>query len=182
MNILVINGHKYYPFAKGRLNKTLFDRITELLSVSHQVDTTVVESGYNLDEEIEKFKKSHIIIFQTPVYWFSFPYILKEYIDNVYRYGVFYSSSEEYGRGGLMCGKKYMYSLTCNAPYEAFSEFGGFMDGRGIENAIIAMHKLQEYCGLKKIPTFSCHDVVKNPDVTLFLKNLELHLKKYIPE
>lgn len=55
MNIFVLNGHKYYPFAQGRLNKTLFDKIIELVTPDNQIKTTIVENGYDLNEEIENF-------------------------------------------------------------------------------------------------------------------------------
>ena len=71
-------------------------------------------------EEIEKFRGSDIVIYQMPIYWFSFPHFTKKYIDEVYLYNVFFTSSEKYGHGGLMKGKKYMFSLTWNATYDAF--------------------------------------------------------------
>ena len=45
MKIFVINGHKYYPFSQGKLNKTLFNKIIELVSPNNDVKTTVVENG-----------------------------------------------------------------------------------------------------------------------------------------
>ncbi len=179
MNILLLNGHKYYPFAQGRLNKTLFDKILEILSTHNQLKTTVIEKGYELEGEIDKFKWADSVIFQMPVNWFSFPAITKAYIDDVYRHGLFYGPSENYGEGGLMKGKKYMYSLTWNSPEAAFEQSGGFFDGRGVDEVIIAMHKLQQFCGFEKIPTFSCFDVVHNPDIPSYLSDLEIHLNKY---
>ncbi len=180
MKILVINGHKYYPFAQGRLNKTLFNKIIELISLDNDVKTTIIENGYNTDEEIEKFLWADIIIFQTPMNWFAVPYILKEYFDNVYRYGIFYEGSKNYGEGGLLKNKKYMYSITMNSPQYAFEQTDKFFDGRGLDEVIIALHKLQQYCGMEKIETFAVYDVVKNPDISLYLANLEKHIKKYI--
>lgn len=182
MKFLVINGHKYYPFAQGRLNKTLFDKIIELIKPNNEVQTTVVEDGYDLDTEINKFLWADTIIIQTPINWFSFPGMFKSYIDDVYKHGSFYGPSEEYGMGGLLKDKKYMYSLTWNSPCSAFSQYGEFYDGRSIDEVIIAMHKLQQYCGMHKIETFSCNDVVKHPDIQLFLERLEKHIKKYILE
>ena len=144
MNIFVLNGHKYYPFAQGRLNKTLFDKIIELVTPDNQIKTTIVENGYDLNEEIEKFLWADIIIMQTPINWFSFPGMFKSYIDDVYKHGSFYGASEEYGKGGLLKNKKYMYSLTWNSPCYAFSEFGGFYDGRGMDEVII-------YCRKEKV-------------------------------
>lgn len=180
MNFLIINGHKYYPFSQGRLNRTLFEKIVEIISQDNDVQTTIVENGYNVDEEIEKFMRANKIIFQTPVNWFSFPGILKSYFDEVYRYGDFYGPSEVYGNGGRLTDKKYMYSLTCNSPYDSFFQYGKFYDGRSVDDVFIAMHKLQQYSGLQKIKTFVCFDVIKNPNVPLFLSNLEEHLRKYV--
>lgn len=180
MNIFVINGHKYYPFSQGKLNRTLFNKIVELVTPGNQIKTTIIEEGYELDKEIDKFLWADIIIIQTPINWFSFPGTFKSYIDDVYKHGSFYGPSEEYGKGGLLKDKKYMYSLTWNSPCYAFSELGGFFDGRGMDEAIIAMHKLQQYCGMQKIETFSCNDVVKHPDIQLFLERLEKHINKYV--
>lgn len=180
MNIFVLNGHKYYPFAQGRLNQTLFDKITATLSPENEIKTTIVEKGYQLEEELEKFHWADIVIFQTPINWFSYPAIFKAYFDDVYRHGNFYGPSEKYGQGGLLSGKKYMYSLTWNSPEYSFEKFGEFYDGRGVDGVIVAMHKLQQYVGMENLKTFSCFDVVKHPDIPLFLADLEKHLYKYV--
>lgn len=180
MNIFVINGHKYYPFAQGRLNKTFFDKIVELVSPHNDVKTTIVENGYELNEEIEKYLWADIIIIQTPINWFSFPGLFKSYIDDVYKHGSFYGPSEEYGRGGLLKDKKYMYSLTMNSPKEAFNNPTEFYNGKTLDEVIYAMHKLQEYCGLKKLETFAVYDVVKHPDIPRYLNQLEKHIQTYI--
>lgn len=180
MNILVINGHKFYTYAQGRLNQTLFNEIVRTLSFNNEVKTTVVEQGYEPNEEIEKFKWADLIIFQTPVNWFSAPWILKKYIDEVYAHGVFYTGSAEYGNGGLFKNKYYMYSLTWNATCDAFSDSRGFFDGRDEDDIIIALHKLQEFCAMKKVKTFSVHDVVHNPNIPGYLKQLNAHLEKYV--
>lgn len=177
MHILIINGHKYYPFAKGRLNKTLFDEQIQFLKNNNNVETTVIETGYQTDQEIEKFKRADTIIFQTPINWFSVPWTLKQYIDEVYRYRIFYEGSEDYGRGGLLKDKQYMFSLTWNSPKEAFLP-GEFFDGRSVDDAIIALHKTNEFCGMKKLETFSVHNVIKNPDVKNFKEELRQHLQR----
>ena len=180
MNILLINGHKWYPYSQGKLNKTLFNAIYEILNDNYSIFTTIVENGYNTKEEIDKFLKSDIIIFQTPINWFSFPWSLKQYIDDVYRHGIFFGPSDEYGQGGLLKNKKYMYSLTMNSPAEAFGNKNKFYNGKKLDEVIYAMHKVQEYSGLRQIETFAAYDVIKNPNVKLYLKQLENHLKRYI--
>jgi len=180
MKVLVINGHKYYSYAQGKLNKTLFDTIVDTLKPLHEIKTTVIQEGYDAEEEIAKFLWADIIVFQTPVNWFGMPGMFKTYVDEIYRYGVFYGPSESYGKGGLLKGKKYMYSLTWNTPREEFNKPNGFFDNKSVDDVIIAMHKLQEFCALEKIETFSVHDVVKNPNVPEFVQQLKEHLKTHI--
>lgn len=181
MNFLVINGHKYYPYAQGRLNKTLFDEIIRILKNNgDEVVTTVVEDGYNVEEEIEKYKNADFIIFQTPMNWFSVPWILKKYFDDVYAHGVFYTGSKEYGRGGLLGGKKYMFSITCNTVETAFDNPNTFFDGKSHEDLIIALHKTQQFCAMEPVKSFFCFDVVHNPDIEKYMKNLNNHMQIYV--
>lgn len=101
-NILIINGHEYYPYSQGKLNKTLFDEIVSNLSEKFNIKTTVVQGGYDVNEEQEKFKWADAIIFQSPIYWFSFPTMFRRYFDEVYQYGVIFEGAEHYGQGGLL--------------------------------------------------------------------------------
>jgi len=178
MNILVINGHKYYSYSEGKLNMTMFEEIIRLVSLGNEVKTTIVEKGYDVQEEIDKFLWANLIIFQTPVNWYSAPWLFKKYIDEVYQYGVFYTGAEKYGEGGLLKGKKYMYSLTWGTPREAFDDPQGFFKGKGVDDIYIAMYKLQEFCALEKLPTFSVYGVLNNPDVEKFKTDLAAHLKE----
>ena len=77
MRIFVINGHKYYWYATGKLNCTLFREIVDTLMPHHEVKSTIVELGYSVEEEIEKYRWADIIIYQTPINWFSVPCLLK---------------------------------------------------------------------------------------------------------
>ncbi|WP_375347362.1 NAD(P)H-dependent oxidoreductase (plasmid) [Priestia megaterium] len=121
-NILIINGHEYYENAKGQLNQTLTERIVDKLSPVYNIKTTIVEKGYEIKEEQEKFKWADIITFQSPVYWFNYPGAFKKYIDSVYEHGVFYRSADPYGTGGQLKGRQYMLSVTWAASDDAFSK------------------------------------------------------------
>lgn len=180
MKFFVLNGHKYYPFATGRLNSTLFDRTVEILAPHGEVATTIVEGGYNVEEEIQKFKGSDFIIFQTPMNWFSVPWIFKKYIDEVYRHGEFYTGSEQYGRGGLLNGKRYMFSVTCNSPELAFNDADSFFDGAGCEEVLWPLHLTQKFCAMEPVRSYFCFDVVHNPDIQRYLRGLENHIHTYV--
>ena len=174
-NILIINGHQKTNFASGRLNRTLATEIKKyLIEKGHKIKTTTVEKGYDVAQEQRKFLWADTIIFQYPVYWFGVPALFKQYIQDVYAYGVFYQTSQDgYGQGGLLKGKSYMLSTTWNAPKEAFGKFLPTID-----EALVAMHQAQSFVGMEALPSFSCHNVIKNPQIEKYLSDLYKHLKK----
>lgn len=194
MKILLINGHQRYEgFADGKLNRTIIDATEkQVTAAGHEVKTTIVESGYDVAEELGKHRWADAVFVQTPVYWMSVPYLFKKYIDEVYTAGigeVLYKDdgrtrsdlSKKYGSGGLMNGKKYMLSTTWNAPLEAFEDPGQFFEGRGVDGPFMWLHKVYQFFGMEPLPTFSCYDVLKNADVESDLRRLQKHLASAFP-
>ncbi len=189
MNVLMINGHQRYEgFAEGKLNKTIIEAAEKQLTAKgYEVKTTVVESGYDIAEELEKYKWADAFFIQTPVYWMCVPWLFKKYIDEIYTAGIGAvlckddgrtrsDLSKKYGSGGLMNGKKYMISTTWNAPLEALEDSSQFFEGKGVDGAFLWLHKVYQFFGMESLPTFSCHDVLKDADVEGDLKRLEAHL------
>ncbi|MCO7126840.1 NAD(P)H-dependent oxidoreductase [Sporolactobacillus shoreicorticis] len=139
--------------------------------------TTVVVDGYDVRKEENKWVKANVIFFQFPIYWFAAPAALKRYIEDVYNYGLFYSSVSEYGRGGLLKGKSYLLSTTWNAPKDVFDAPGSFFNGRSVDEVLAVFHDTQAFVGLTKLPSVSFHDVIKNPDAQVYAEQLKVHLK-----
>ena len=179
-NILIINGHQKTGSSTGHLNKTLVDEMKKVLTeeLGHQVKITTVQKGYDVEKEQKKFMWADTIIFQFPVFWFGVPALMKQYMQDVYGYGVFYQASTDgYGHGGMLDGKTYMLSSTWNAPQEAFGK-DFWADIETPDSALVAMHKTQSFIGLKALPGFSCHNVMKDPQMDKYLTDLRQHLKK----
>ena len=88
--------------------------------------------------------------------------------------------SKKYGSGGLLQGKKYMLSLTWNAPLEAFTDPQQFFDGKGVDTVYYHFHKANAFLGLTPLPTFMCNDVVKAPNIERDVARYLAHLKKAI--
>ena len=161
--VLLILGAQTGDFAGGKYNRGLLEAAHTHLSSRFNVLTTVIEDGYDPQEEISKWKSADSIIYQYPIYWFMMPSILKRYLDQVYAYGDFFAFNDgPYGSGGLMTGRSVMLSTTWNAPADALG--GEFFEGADRDTVLLPMRKSQAYCGLDELPHFSCHDIVKNPD------------------
>ena len=186
-NILIINAMKKFAHSIGELNLTLHHAAADFLrQAGHQVKETIVDQGYDIEEEIEKYMWADTVIYQQPGWWMGTPWILKKYIDEIFTegHGRLYQSdgrsrsdaSKKYGSGGLIQGKTYMLSVTWNAPQEAFDDPAQFFEGVGVDGVYLPFHKANQFLGMTPLPTFLCTDVMKQPDVENNIKRLHQHL------
>ena len=178
-NILIINGHQKTPTAHGKLTRTLIQTMKEVLSQNKDIHIKVstLQKGWDIKKEQAKFMWADTIIYQYPIYWFHAPALLQKYLQEVLEYGVFYGvPNMPYGKGGKLANKTYMLSTTWNSPLDAFGQ--GFWQGiPSPDDALIAMHKAQQFIGLKPLPSFSCHNVIKNPEIQEYINGLKHHLR-----
>ncbi len=191
-NVLIINGHQRYDqVAEGKLTKLFINTASDFFTENgFNVKQSVVESAYDVNDELEKLAWADYILFQYPIFWMGVPWITKKYIDEVFSSGmntVTYLSdgrssedaSKKYGSGGLMQGKKYMLSLTYNCPDTEFNNKDGFFDGLSLDEANVSTHKLFQFCGAEPLETYAIHDVFKeNLDIDSELKRFKDKLKK----
>ena len=192
--VLVINAHQLYKgFAEGKLNKTMADVIMEEMKANgHEVKHTYIEKGYDINEEVEKHLWADIIISQAPVYWFGAPWIYKKYIDEIFTAGLVDQSlivddgrtrkkpDKQYGTGGKMQGKKYMLSLTWNAPLQAFGDKKQILfNGKTVDDIFVSNTAVYKFCGAEILPSFSCYDVMKSLDIKDDIERLKQYLKKF---
>lgn len=190
-NVLIINGHQYYPFSEGKLNATLVDRAQQLLSAKGY-DTRVVTMAedINVEEQLSLHQWADIVIFQSPVNWMGVTWSFKKYMDEVYTAGMggalcngdgrnSDAPTKNYGTGGTLTGTKYMMSLTFNAPIEAFDDKQDFFGGKSVDDLLFPMHMNFKFFDMQALPTFACFDVMKNADVENDFKRFEAHLNKH---
>lgn len=179
--ILLINAHQKYPYAEGKLNQTLHDFMFDFLSPNYEIQKTNISEPYNMQTEIDKFVQSDIIIIQTPIFWFNIGGKLKTYIDEVFQHGIFFIDQEnkDYGDYGLFTNKKYMFSFTWNSPEKAFNNPSNrLFNGRSSEDVVFNLHATMQFVGMQPIKSFNAHNVVHEPNISLFLSNLEKHLQQ----
>ncbi|WP_067706230.1 NAD(P)H-dependent oxidoreductase [Erwinia sp. ErVv1] len=185
--ILIVDAGKAFAHSKGELNHTLTDYATAFLrDAGHEVSVTVVDEGYVLADEVQKYVQNDVVIYQMPGWWMGEPWILKKYIDEVFTegHGALYASdgrtradaAKKYGSGGLLQGKKYMLSLTWNAPLDAFTDPQQFFEGVGVDGVYLHFHKANQFLGMEGLPTFICNDVIKQPMIAEDLARYRAHL------
>ncbi|MCI5787387.1 NAD(P)H-dependent oxidoreductase [Helicobacter trogontum] len=184
---LLLNGGKNFGHSKGLLNETLHNTALETLkNLGIKTQETHIDKGYDIQEELQKFLDSEVIIYQMPGWWMGEPWIVKKYIDEVFTAGhdKLYKNdgrshtdpTKNYGKGGLSQDKKYMFSLTWNAPIEAFNKKDEFFEGVGVDGVYLHLHKANQFLGMQPLPTFICNDVIKNPQVEKYITDYKQHL------
>jgi len=191
-HVLLLNLHqKYEGFANGNLTHDLLQEAkTFFLQNGYEVRETAIDEGYELAEELEKFRWADLFFVQSPVYWMGLPWLAKKYIDEIFSGGsgsvTFINDgrsredpSKKYGSGGLMQEKSYMLSFTYNCPQSEFNNPEGFFEGMSVDQANIALHKTFQFCGAKPLASHAVHDVYKSGfDIDDALKSLHRRLEE----
>ncbi len=194
MKCLLVNTHLNYPeWSEGKLNLALTELARNLLlEQGHEVIETFVERGYAPEEEVAKHVAADLVILQTPVNWFSAPWIYKKYADEVFNAGLGAKvlldgdgrtredPSRQYGTGGKMQGKRFMISATWNAPWAAFDNPDGVLFG-GNTTADLFLHITSNYkfLGYDILPDFGVFDIYKSLDVSRSSGDYRKHLTRY---
>ncbi len=195
MNILLINARQPIEgMSEGKLNGTIANLIHQhLLRDNNEIRLTEIDDGYEIEKEVEKHLWADVIITQSPVYWFGNPWIYKKYVDEVFNAGLVNprmvandgrtrsDPTKQYGTGGLMHGKKYMLSLTWNAPEAAFNDTQQYLfGGKSVDDVFIFNTANYKFCGVEILPSFSCHDVLKGGYTEQDAERLKAHLDEHI--
>lgn len=189
-NIFIINGGHPFAHSGGKFNATLFNNTLSYFKSldGYAVKSTQVGDTYDAKEEVEKFKWADLVIYHTPIWWFQIPFGFKEYLDVVFteghQNGIYASDGRSrknpainYGTGGLMKGKKYILTTSWNAPKEAFLLEGEFFDQKSVDDGpMFGFHKMNAFTGMEMLATNHFHDMEKNADVPLELKNYDSFL------
>lgn len=190
-NVLIINGHQYYPFSEGKLNATLVDKAVELLEdKGHDTRVVTMKEDYDVEEQLAHHQWADVVILQTPVNWMGVTWSFKKYMDEVYSAGMGGALCEgdgrqaetpkvNYGRGGTLTGTQYMLSLTFNAPEESFNDSEEFFEGKSVDDLLFPMHMNFKFFDMKALPTFASFDVMKNPEIDNDLKRFEQHINTH---
>jgi len=193
-NIFIINGGHPFAHSGGKFNQTLFNETIIYFNGLNgfKVKFTQIGDDYDAHEEVDKFKWADLVIYHTPIWWFQIPFGFKQYIDNVFtqghQNGLYKSdgrSSEtpliNYGTGGLMHGKKYILTTSWNAPKTAFTLENEFFDQRSVDEGVMfGFHKMNSFTGMELLATHHFHDIEKNTDVPLELKQYNAFLNEVI--
>lgn len=85
--------------------------------VVHPLYAVYPDERINVVEEQKLMEAHDTIVFQFPVYWFSYPPLLKKWIDEILTYGWPYGSNSDY----KLSGKKIALAMSAGIDEHEFS-------------------------------------------------------------
>ncbi|MGZ7116668.1 MAG: NAD(P)H-dependent oxidoreductase [Methanobacterium sp.] len=132
----------------------------------------------DIKDEVEKVKWADMFIFQFPIWWSSFPAILKGWIDRVFLPGVVHNIAQgKMYNTGLLKGKKAMLSFTTGATRDVYSSEGPHGDINHLLKYIT--HNILEVTGLEVLPSFGIFGpaTISNDEVKRELEKFEERIK-----
>jgi NAD(P)H dehydrogenase (quinone) len=96
--------------------------------------------------EIQKMQTAELLLFVTPIWWFSVPAIMKGWFDRVLAMGVAWDGGKIY-ENGLLRGKQAMVIAAAGGPAEYYK-----LDGRHHGTPIQILHPINHgtlaFCGM----------------------------------
>jgi glutathione-regulated potassium-efflux system ancillary protein KefG len=137
---LVINGHR--TPRESVFGKVLFDSVTALPFVTgHTLIEAYPELKINGDYERNLLSEHENIVLQFPLYWYSSPAIVKEWLDEVL------SRGWAYGGGQALAGKKLMLAITTGGPEKVYQHGGANLFT--IHEYLRPFEQTANLCGMK---------------------------------
>ena len=195
MQVFIINAHLKYPgWSEGGLNQAMVDLAKALFNEhGFVVQESHIENGYDLETEVQRHLSADVVILQTPINWFSAPWIYKKYVDEVFSCGLkdksFIESDgrtrsdprRQYGSGGKLMGKKFMVSATWNAPKEVFDNPDSVLyQGKSCSDLFLNITSNYKLIGFDILPEFGVFDIYKSSNHQRYFDEYKSHLMTYV--
>ena len=155
--ILVLFAHP--AFQKSRANKVLIDAYRDMENLTFR-DLYEEYPDFNIDVGVEQqlLVESDIVIFHHPMYWYSCPALLKEWLDLVLEFGF------AFGRGGTALeGKLLLTVITTGGSQEAYREEGH--NRFSIGEFLIPFEQTAILCGMQYLPPFVAFGMHARPRI-----------------
>ena len=134
----------------------------------------------DISAEIQKVRAADILLFVTPIWWFSVPAIMKGWFDRVLAMGVAWNGGKIYEQG-LMRGKQAMMITGAGGPGEYYQE-----NGRHKTTPIQMLHPINHgtlaFCGMNVHEPFVALNVLGLDQAGLeeALKELQFRMEHLI--
>ena len=136
-NILIVSGHT--DLKDSVANKLILETLQKELPSAEfdYLDRLYPDFKIDVKSEQEKLTKADIIVFQFPVFWYSYPSLMHKWMEDVFVFGF------SHGTGKALKGKTLIASLTSGAPEEVYQK------NYTIDDILAPLKQTAALCGMK---------------------------------
>ncbi|MGF1727371.1 NAD(P)H-dependent oxidoreductase [Photobacterium nomapromontoriensis] len=114
MNVLVINGHP--DLSQSVANATI---LADLRAQTPWTIHSVAGFAGDIRAEQQRLLDADVIVVQFPLYWSTYPAVLKKWVDEVFSYGFAFGPD-----GSKLKDKPLLFSVTAGATQASYSTSG----------------------------------------------------------
>jgi glutathione-regulated potassium-efflux system ancillary protein KefG len=147
--ILVLFAHP--ALQKSRVNRKLIGYIDNIEGVTfHDLYEKYHDFHINVTNEQKLLTEHEIIVFHHPIFWFSMPALMKEWMDLVLQHGWAYGKA-----GRALKGKKLMSVVTTGGRESLYRNEG--YNRHTVLEFLAPVSQSARVCGMKYLPPFVVH-------------------------
>lgn len=169
-SVLIIYAHPT-PY-RSKVNRYLFEAATALDFVTGQ-DLYELYPNLHVDVAVEQhmLRRHDVLVFQFPLYWYSAPALLKEWMDTVLARGVAHGPGER-----VLEGKQFMLAVTTGGSSNAYVD--GEPHGAPLSAYLAPLEQAARFCGMEVVRPFVIQGAagVSDDDVRSFRTKFQKRL------
>ena len=148
--VLVLFAHP--AFHRSRVQRALADAVRDLAGVTfHDLYERYYDFHLDVGHEQRLLTAHDLIVFQHPLYWYSSPALLKEWLDLVLEYGFAYGE-----KGTALHGKRLLSVLSAGGPQDAYTKEG--YNRFTLGELLTPFEQTARLCGMEYLPPFVVHN------------------------
>jgi len=135
---------------RGRVNPAMAEGVKDFPGLTlHDLYEIYPDFTVDVRAEQKRLLKHDLIVLQFPLYWFSMPSLLKEWLDLVWSRGF------AFGEGAKLKGRTLMCAVSTGANRDAYGPDGRYRFD--MEAFLRPLEQTARYCGLKWAAPFVLH-------------------------
>jgi glutathione-regulated potassium-efflux system ancillary protein KefG len=136
---------------KSKINRDLIDVVKSIEGVTiNDLYNNYPDFFIDVRREQQLLIDHDVLIWHHPMYWYSCPALLKEWLDLVLEHGFAYGAT-----GNSLHGKKVFNAITTGGSADVYSETG--RNHYTIPQFLFPFHQTAVLCGMQYLPPFVVH-------------------------
>ena len=146
-------GHRH-----SHVNRKMFRAAQQVEGITVlDLYATYPRFDIDVDAEQNRLRTHDVVLFQYPVFWYSAPALVKEWLDLVLEHGF------AYGDGGTeLAGKRMMLALTTAGSDSAYTDAG--YQNYPLRTFLTPMEQTATLCKMEFVPPYVLHGALKAPE------------------